>query len=131
MRRMKKNMGGNPELQQFYQDKISVLQGRIDTLPCPDTYNAASAKLDILLDDLDATLSKHMWLTGDTYTLADVLVTCLIARVFMIGLRGRLAGHAALNAYWLSARERPSYTSANIWHRLRLTHVIKEFTGQI
>jgi len=63
-----------------------------------------------ILDVMESDLANHQFLAGDNYTLADVMGTCLCARVHMIkGLN--LFGPNTI-AYYQRMKARPSFVSA-------------------
>ncbi|NJN58985.1 MAG: hypothetical protein HC879_16560 [Leptolyngbyaceae cyanobacterium SL_5_9] len=73
-----------------------------------------NAKIEPLLDQLEAQLSKTTWLCGTTYSLADVVWTAILNRLNELGF-----GHfwqngvrSAIASYFNRLKARPSFKTA-------------------
>jgi glutathione S-transferase len=78
------------------------------------------AKIEALalrnVDDLEERLTKSDYIVGDSYTLADVIWTVLLAR-FDLLQKPQLIGaeaHPRVAAYYARMKARPSFASANV-----------------
>jgi glutathione S-transferase len=75
-------------------------------------------ELEDILRQIEEQLGKTSYLAADTYSLADVTWTCVLARLKMLGLASTLWGDGRLprvEAYYDEQRVRPSFTGARIW----------------
>jgi glutathione S-transferase len=107
-----------PDLAGVYDAKLEdVLRWRATTA---DTGEIARIRreLEAVLRRADEQLGETRYLAADSYSLADVAWTCVLARLKMMGLdesfwgAGRLA---RVEAYYEQLRLRPSFLAADIW----------------
>lgn len=78
-----------------------------------------------LCNMLDTELNNHKFVAGDEYSLADVVWTVFIARLFMIKLDSLIVERKNLYAYWLVMIERKSYVKANLWTKMPFKVIVK------
>lgn len=81
-----------------------------------DTSGAAEAerRLGEEFRDLDAMLGRDDFLSGDSYGIADVIWTVILARTRMLGLDGMIDGLPRLAAYYDRMTARPSFAAARV-----------------
>lgn len=108
----------NPELANLYEAKIQdVRQWRVTTASSEEIAEIRS-NLEAVLRRVDEQLGKTRYLAADSYSLADVAWTCVLARLAMVGLAEALWGNGQLphlEAYYEDLRARPSFAGADIW----------------
>jgi glutathione S-transferase len=73
-----------PELKEAYLNKSKIIEKRMidfrkENLPA--TFESGKKAVLKFIEKLDGQLSSHKWAAGDTYSLADVVSTCLLARL--------------------------------------------------
>ena len=67
-------------------------------------------QLIALLDAAEAQLSKTAFLAGDTYSAADVMLTCAVFLVDQAKqTKAEMASRPNLNTWWKGIKKRPSY----------------------
>lgn len=107
-----------PALAGTYAAKIDdVAQWRAD-IASREEVDAVREALETVLRRVDETLGRTRHLAADTYSLADVAWTCVLARLRMLGLAEALWGEdrlPQLAAYYEAMRRRPSFVEADIW----------------
>lgn len=74
---------------------------------------AQLAKLNKVLDIYEAVLSKQQYLTGDTFTLADLSHQCLTEYLLAAGVTEPFEQHPAVKAWWERISSRP------VWQKLK------------
>ena len=75
-------------------------------------------RLASTLRDLESQLGETRYIAADSYSLADVAWTCVLARLKMLGLEPELWGKGdspRVAAYYELLRQRPSFQQARIW----------------
>lgn len=115
LRRLK---SAHPDLAGVYQAKIEdVLEWRATTADSREIAEIRS-RVEAVLRRVDEQLGNTRHLASDAYSLADVVWTCVLARLKMLGLAESLWGNGRLphlDAYYELLRGRPSFTAADIW----------------
>jgi glutathione S-transferase len=107
-------MKANPELQQIAEAKIAKLEAD-QKLAQAITLKDAEHQLVNFLDRIDNDLSdKREFLVGNQYSLADVVATCLLARVYFS--KQDTIFTPAVKEYWTRMRTRNSFLSAPLVH---------------
>lgn len=108
-------MKANPELLQIAEAKIAKLEVDKKLLQAI-TLKDAEQQLANFLDRIDSDLSgKREFLVGNQYSLADVVATCLLARVHFT--QQETIFSPAVEEYWTRMRTRNSFLSAPIVHQ--------------
>lgn len=114
-------------LKQDYLNKEKIIKKRMidfrrDNLPA--TF--ASGKTSILrfLDKLDEHLNTGKWAAGDNYSLADVVSTCLLARLEFSKESDLYKNKPNLLRYYEAVKQRPSFNTADIWCRMRFSKIV-------
>lgn len=108
-------MKANPELLQIAEAKIAKLAAE-QKLAQAVTLKAAEQQLMTFLERIDSDLSdKREFLVGNQYSLADVVATCLLARIHFS--KQETLFTPAVQEYWTRMRARNSFLSAPIAHQ--------------
>lgn len=108
-------MKANPELLKLAEAKIAKLEAD-QKLIQGITQREAEQELMNFLDRIDNDLSdKREFLVGNQYSLADVVATCLLARVHFSKQEALFT--PAVQEYWTRMQTRNSFLSAPIAHR--------------
>jgi glutathione S-transferase len=108
-------MKANPELLKFAEAKIAKLEAD-KKLVQAITLKDAEQQLVNFLNRIDNDLSdKREFLVGNQYSLADVVATCLLARVYFS--KQETIFTPAVQEYWTRMRTRNSFLSAPIVHQ--------------
>jgi glutathione S-transferase len=68
--------------------------------------------LEQLLDEMEEALSKHPWLAGDTYSLADVAFTPYIVRLEHLSILQILDNYPRVSDWYARCKQRPSFDAA-------------------
>ena len=118
MRRLRRLRAENPDLAELYEAKIEdVHRWRVSIASEPEVAGIRS-NLEEVLRRVEDQLGKTRYLAGNSYSLADIAWTCVLARLTMLGLARSLWGEgrsARLEAYYQQLRLRPSFSLADIW----------------
>ena len=69
-------------------------------------------RLQLTVDRMEAVLAGSPWLVGEQYTLADLSILPVIARMNDIGLQSCWRDRPGLSAWFNRIRDRPSYVKA-------------------
>jgi len=103
----------NPELAEVYTAKLDDLTALEQAINSRAAMTELVDQVEILLDELEATLADHEWLAGDRYSLADLVWTAVIAKLEHIGFARSLSEHRRprVHGWYMRLRERPSWGS--------------------
>lgn len=84
------------------------------------------------LQKMDDALSRHPWLAGDTFSLADVGMAPYVNRLAMLGMTGMWEGKLRnVEAWWARITSRPTYRTTFLdWCPEDLTNDLKTFGSQ-
>lgn len=110
-RRLRRLIRKNPQLRTIYENKLL----EIEHLERGINHHVAVRELiddvELMLDEIEATLEHRKWLAGDTYTLADLMWTAILAKLESIGFARSLRSHRRPRiADWFARlKERPSW----------------------
>merc|ERR1712072_83479 len=104
----------NPSLQEAYEKKKEtnkeVLANVYDR---PESYDEAKQQQEELLDFAETQLgSNGPWLFR-SYSIADVVLTCILSNLVMFGLL-KVEARPKLAEYYKRVKKRPSYKQANL-----------------
>jgi glutathione S-transferase len=75
-------------------------------------FRIAVQRLVQLLDEMEEALSKHPWLAGDTYSLADVAFTPYIVRLEHLSILQILDNYPRVSDWYARCKQRPSFDAA-------------------
>ena len=80
--KLEKDKVAKPELSSELEKKLEGLKARLEIFQDPQkTQGAALAKMTPVLDKLEERLGRAQFVCGETYSLADCLYTCTLARL--------------------------------------------------
>ena len=83
--KLEKDKVAKPELSSELEKKLEGLKARLAIFQDPQkTQGAALAKMTPVLDKLEERLGRAQFVCGETYSLADCLYTCTLARLSMV-----------------------------------------------
>lgn len=114
-----------PELDDVYAaklDEIAALEGSInDRRATTELID----RVEVTLDELEATLADRKWLAGEHYSLADLVWTAVIAKLDHIGFARSLSQHRRprVHEWYTRLRERPSWDA--MIRRLTAVQIIR------
>jgi len=107
-----------PELAGIYEAKIEDVRRWRTSVASRSEVAEIRSDLEGVLRRVEEQLDKTRYLAGDSYSLADVAWTCVLARLTMLGLSAPLWGDGRsprLKNYYEQLRLRPSFALADIW----------------
>ena len=113
---MEKSKIAKPELSSELEQKIAAVKERMKIFQDPQkTQGEALAKMLPVLDRLEERLGRGQFVCGETYSLADCLYTCTLARLAMLGLLDSLlTERPRLAKWWAAMQARQSFKNAGI-----------------
>ena len=83
--KLEKDKVAKPELSSELEKKLEGLKARLEIFQEPlKTQAAALAKMTPVLDRLEERLGRAQFVCGESYSLADSLYTCTLARLSMV-----------------------------------------------
>ena len=106
--------------------KVTAATEKLAKFAAPaEMFDKANANFTIVLDALDKALDrpdvegKAKYIAGDTPTLADVAVACLLARAHWAAeTRDAAMARPRVAAYWAHVSKRPAFEKADVWTSL-------------
>ncbi len=108
----------NPDLAKRYEAKIEDVRQWRASIASRSEIAEIRNDLESVLRRVEEQLGKTRYLAADTYSLADVAWTCILARLKMLGLAASLWGDGRfplVASYYERLRQRPSFAQAEIW----------------
>lgn len=134
IKNLRKRAARHPDMREIYEAKLRDIEGFRANVSDRALVEAEQAKAAAALDELDGWLGQDRdgrpFLTGASYSLADVVWTVGIARFMMIGLEP-LAGRPALASWYQRMRERPSFAAAGIWEKIEPAALLAMFAREL
>lgn len=119
-------MTTHPEFKDVLDKKIRLEEERYKLILSKDNnYEQVKARAIELCDMLEGKLNKHEFAASNQYSLADVVWTVFIARLFMIKFDHLINERKHLQAYWQKMTERQSYLAANLWTKMKPAFLLK------
>lgn len=106
----------NPDLAGIYDAKIKDMEGFMHDVITPEAVAEIRAQAYRYLDELDQILAHQDWIVGQSYSLADVVWTVMVARMIMLGI-DPLKNRPHLQAFYERAKARPSFEQASVWEK--------------
>jgi glutathione S-transferase len=99
------------EFAEVYTAKLEDLDALEQAIKSRTAMGDLVDRVELLLDDLEATLSEQRWLAGDQYSLADLVWTAVIAKLEHIGFARSIGQHRRprVREWYTRLRERPSW----------------------
>jgi len=111
----RKLMATHPEFTKACQDKLDLEEERRRLILSKDNnYEQMLKQAEYICDFLEEALGKHKYAASDNYSLADVVWTVFLARLFMIKFDSMIISRKNLHDYWLRMSSRESYIKADI-----------------
>lgn len=116
----------HPEFKEACDNKLKLEKERYRLiLSKENNYDKVYQQVINLCDMLEMQLSKHKFAASDSYSLADVVWTVFIGRLFMIKFDNLVISRKNLHAYWQRMIVRKSYASANLCIKMRMGFLLK------
>ena len=90
------------------------LKRRLEVGVSVDEENDAYAKLDYLLDQMEARLADGPWLTGEMFTLADIAMAPMVNRIEVLARPEMISAQRRPRVadWWRRIQARPGYQTA-------------------
>jgi ganglioside-induced differentiation-associated protein 1 len=125
-RRCRYLMKLHPEFKTACEKKLALEEERRKLiLSQQNNYDKVYQDAVNLCDMLELELSKHQFAATDNYSLADIVWTVFIGRLFMIKFDDLVIQRKNLYAYWQRMSARKSFKAANIWTKMQPKVLIK------
>jgi tetrachloro-p-hydroquinone reductive dehalogenase len=118
----------NPAFRDIYDYKIEDLKKWRASIASREENEEASDEIHGALDRVEERLGESEFLAGETYSLADLAWTCVLARLKMLGLFEAFLEPdrmPQIGAYYERLRSRPSFEAAGVWEGRPAPHVRK------
>ncbi|KAF4373080.1 glutathione S-transferase TCHQD isoform X1 [Cannabis sativa] len=136
-------MAESPDLAGAYHSKLREAYETDDKMKKPDIASQDKEHLIRLLDDIEAQLNETAFLAGEEFTMADVMLIPVLARLVLLNLEEEYIGSRPnIAEYWTLVQQRPSYkkvigkyfngwkkymTLMKTWGFVRLRTLVKRF----
>lgn len=78
-------------------------------------FKPAIKRWDKLFSDMETTLSDHQWLTGETYSLADIAYTPYLTRMDHLQFMGLFKNRPRILDWYERAKSRSNYSAISDW----------------
>ncbi|XP_057973975.1 glutathione S-transferase TCHQD isoform X2 [Malania oleifera] len=99
-----------PDLASSYHCKLREAYATDDKLKNPAVFRRCKEHLDILLDAVEARLNESTFLGGEEFSLADVMLIPVLARLVLLNLQHEyILNRPNIGEYWNVVQRRPSY----------------------
>ncbi|TKY56100.1 Glutathione S-transferase TCHQD [Spatholobus suberectus] len=103
-------MSESPDLAGDYHKKLREAYETEERLKEADVLRSSKGHLVRLLDEVERQLSETPYLAGQEFTMADVMLIPVLARLKLLDLENEyIAGRPNIAEYWLLVQLRPSY----------------------
>lgn len=103
-------MSESPELAGAYHRKLREAYQTDEKLKDPDVLRRSKEHLVRLLDEAERQLSETPYLAGEQFSMADVMLIPLLARLVLLDLEDEyITGRPNIAEYWFLVQQRPSY----------------------
>ncbi|XP_042519361.1 glutathione S-transferase TCHQD isoform X1 [Macadamia integrifolia] len=103
-------MAESPDLASVYHLKLKAAYETEDKLQDPDVLRQSEEQLVRLLDDVETQLNETTYLAGDDFTMADVMLIPVLARIMLLNLEDEyILCRPRITKYWEVVKQRPSY----------------------
>lgn len=101
-----------PELAELYQKRIDMFSKYGREMGDEGVKRGLEAKLAAALDDAEAQLKSSQFVAGDAFSMADVILVTVLARVDNLGRQEAYSKRPAVVRYFDEAKKRNSYKVA-------------------
>lgn len=103
-------MAESPDLAGAYHCKLKEAYETEDKLKSQDVLRANKEHLIRLLDQVEIQLNETTYLAGEEFSMADVMLTPVLARLVLLNLEDEfISTRPSIAEYWVLVQERPSY----------------------
>lgn len=103
-------MAESPELAGAYHRKLREAYQTEEKLKDPDVLRRGEEHLVRLLDEVEKQLSETPYLAGEEFTMADVILIPVLARLVLLDLENEyIVDRPNIAEYWVLVQQRPSY----------------------
>ena len=116
-------MAESPELASAYHCKLREAYKTEEKLKNPDVLKRSEEHLVRLLDEVETKLNETTYLVGDEFTMADVMLIPVLARLVLLDLEDEyINSRPNIAEYWSLVQQRPCYKKVigkyfNGWRR--------------
>lgn len=99
-----------PDLASAYHHKLREAYNIEDELRDVAFLKASREHLDRLLDEVEAKLNKTTYLGGEQFSMADVMLIPVLARLVLLKLHKEyIVSRPSISVYWTLVQQRPSF----------------------
>lgn len=103
-------MAQSPDLAGSYHLKLDEVYETEDKLRDPDVLKQSKEQLAEMLDVVERKLNESTYVAGDEFTMADVVLIPVLARLVLLDLKDEYIGSRPnIAEYWNVVQQRPSY----------------------
>lgn len=103
-------MAESPDLASAYHCKLRQAYDTDDKLKNADVLRRSENHLVRLLDEVELKLGETSYLAGEEFSLADVMLIPLLARIELLNLENEyINSRPNIADYWVLVKQRPSY----------------------
>ncbi|CAI9115515.1 OLC1v1016430C2 [Oldenlandia corymbosa var. corymbosa] len=103
-------MAESPDLASAYHRKLREAYETEEKLRDAEVVSRSEEHLARLLDEVESKLSESTYLTGDEFSLADVMLIPVLARLSLLDLEETyIISRPNIAEYWFMVKQRPSY----------------------
>ncbi|CAL1362585.1 unnamed protein product [Linum trigynum] len=103
-------MAESPDLASAYHRKLKETYETEEKLKTPDVVKRSREQLIRLLDEVESKLGETAYLAGEEFSLADVMLIPVLARLVLLNLGDEYIGtRPNVAEYWELVKQRPSY----------------------
>lgn len=103
-------MEESPDLAGAYHSKLQEVYDTEDKLKNSSVLIQDKEHLIRLLDEVEKQLNETPYLAGEEFTMADVMLIPVLARLVLLNLEDEYIGSRPSTAiYWIMVQQRPSY----------------------
>ncbi|GAV71206.1 GST_C domain-containing protein/GST_N_3 domain-containing protein [Cephalotus follicularis] len=136
-------MAESPDLASAYHRRLKAAYETEDKLRKHDVLEQSKEDLCRLLDEVETKLSDTTYLAGEDFTMADVMLIPVLARLVLLKLEDEyINSRPNIAEYWIMVQQRPSYkqvigkyfggwrkykTLIKTWFFVRVRSVLKRY----
>ncbi|KAM7253235.1 hypothetical protein ACFE04_025853 [Oxalis oulophora] len=103
-------MAESPDLASAYHHKLKEAYETEERLKTPDNFEKSKGYLIRLLDGVNNKLRNSVYLVGNEFTMADVMLIPVLAHLVLLKLEDEfITSRPNLALYWVMVQQRPSY----------------------
>ncbi|XP_038698663.1 glutathione S-transferase TCHQD isoform X2 [Tripterygium wilfordii] len=103
-------MAESPDLASAYHRKLKEAYETEDKLKNQEVLKCSREHLIRLLDEVEIKLNETKYLAGEEFTMADVMLIPVLARLVLLNLEDEyISCRPSIAEYWVLVQQRPSY----------------------